>query len=378
MRPELYVGLMSGTSADGIEAALVAIDAAGIALRHAYYTQFSPALRDEIHALARGDYRAADAIDALGALDARLGEAFAAAALAVVAEAGIETGAVRAIGSHGQTIRHRPEGAAPFTLQIGDPHIIAARTGITTVADFRRRDIALGGQGAPLTPAFHQAAFAAPGEARAVLNLGGIANLTLLEPGREVRGFDVGPANTLLDAWATRHGDGTFDKDGALALAGKVHEPLLEALLADAYFRRPPPKSSGPEHFNLEWLDAALAGIGGAPPPADVQATLVALTATTVAHDMTAHAPAVKRLYVCGGGVHNPALMDALAAALPAVAVASTATLGVDPDYVEAMAFAWLAHATLNGAPGNLPAVTGARAPAPLGAIIPSGAQQED
>ncbi|HET7569516.1 MAG TPA: anhydro-N-acetylmuramic acid kinase [Gammaproteobacteria bacterium] len=368
----LYIGLMSGTSADGVEAALVAIEAGHVRLRHACYQGFSAELHAEVHALAHGEYADADAIETLGALDVGLGAAFADTALQVIAEAGIQAREVRAIGSHGQTIRHRPDASAPFTLQIGDPNVIAARTGITTVADFRRRDLALGGQGAPLAPAFHQAIFADVNEPRAVLNLGGIANLTLLEPGRDVRGFDCGPANTLLDAWATRQGRGPIDRDGALALAGNVCAPLLEKLLEDAYFQHPPPKSSGPEHFNLQWLDAALAGLGESPTPPDVQATLVALTAATIARDLRAQANDTRRLYVCGGGVHNPAVMDALQQALPDVAIASTARLGVDPDYVEAMAFAWLAHRTLEGQPGNLPAVTGAREAAVLGVICPS------
>ncbi|HET8551176.1 MAG TPA: anhydro-N-acetylmuramic acid kinase [Gammaproteobacteria bacterium] len=368
---ELYVGLMSGTSADGVEAALVAIEAGRARLRHACYQAFSAGLHGDIHALAHGTYVDDDPIESLGALDVRLGEVFAETVLQVIAEAGADVREVRAIGSHGQTIRHRPDGPAPFTLQIGDPNTIAARTGITTVADFRRRDVALGGEGAPLAPAFHQAVFAAPDEARAVLNLGGIANLTLLEPGRDVRGFDCGPANTLLDAWATRHGAGPIDRDGALARAGRLHSLLLETLLEDDYFQRPPPKSSGPEHFNLQWLDAALAGLKESPTPADIQATLVALTATTIAHGLRAQAHRIRRLYVCGGGVHNPAVMDALQQALPDVAIASTAQLGVDPDYVEAMAFAWLAHRTLESQPGNLPAVTGAREPAVLGVICP-------
>jgi anhydro-N-acetylmuramic acid kinase len=367
----LYVGLMSGTSADGVEAALVAIENGSIAFRDACYDRFPTELRREIHSLARGDD--GDAIDRLGALDVRLGHAFADAVLRVLAKARVESSEIRAIGSHGQTIRHRPDNPMPFTLQIGDPNIIAARTGITTIADFRRRDMALGGQGAPLAPGFHQAAFAAPDEARAVLNLGGIANLTLLEPEQPVRGFDVGPANTLLDAWATRHRRGPIYTDGAFAMTGLRSDTLFEALLKDDYFRRPPPKSSGPEHFSLAWLEAALASLDGEVTPADVQATLVDLTATTIANDLRTHAPAVKRLYVCGGGVHNLAVMSALRNALADVTVASTDALGIDPDYVEAMAFAWLAHRTLVGEPGNLPAVTGAREPAILGTVCAPG-----
>lgn len=364
---------MSGTSADGVEAALVSVQTGHVRLCHACYQAFPAELHVEIHALAHGEYANDDPVETLGTLDARLGAAFADTALQLVAEAGIEAHAVRAIGSHGQTIRHRPDAPAPFTLQIGDPNIIAARTGITTVADFRRRDVALGGQGAPLAPAFHQAVFADADEPRAVLNLGGIANLTLLEAAHDVRGFDCGPANTLLDAWATRHGCGPIDRDGALARAGSVCSPLLERLLGDAYFQQPPPKSSGPEHFNLQWLDAALAELEESPTPADVQATLVDLTATTIAHDLLTQADGIRRLYVCGGGVHNPAVMAALQQALPDVAIASTAQLGVDPDYVEAMAFAWLAYRTVEGKAGNLPAVTGAREAAVLGVICPGG-----
>ncbi|HET7370152.1 MAG TPA: anhydro-N-acetylmuramic acid kinase [Gammaproteobacteria bacterium] len=369
MTEPLYIGLMSGTSADGVEAALVAINDGHIQLRHACYDRFDAVLHDDIHGLARGDYEGRDPIDALGMLDVRLGEAFAAAALRVLTESGIEPRAVRAIGSHGQTIRHRPDGPAPFTLQIGDPNIIAARTGITTAADFRRRDIALGGQGAPLAPAFHQATFAAPDQIRALLNLGGIANITVLEPGRDVRGFDTGPANTLLDAWAARHDRGRIDEDGAWASSGSIHNELLQALLKDDYFRRPPPKSSGPEHFNLGWLQAGITSLPEPPTPEDVQATLVELSAMTVADALLAQA--VRQVYVCGGGVHNPVLMAALRRALPSVAVHSTAELGIDPDYVEAMAFAWLAHRTVTGQAGNLPAVTGARTPAVLGTICP-------
>lgn len=374
MSEEFYIGLMSGTSADGIDAALVAIDDAhGIRLCRALFTPFPAPLRAAILALAGGRYDGKDPIERLGELDVQLGEAFADAALALREAAGLEPRQVRAIGSHGQTIRHRPDAAPAFTLQIGDPHVIAARTGIATVADFRRRDLALGGQGAPLVPAFHQAVFAAPGETRAVLNLGGIANLTLLAADDTVTGFDTGPGNILLDAWAARHGHGRMDKDGVFARAGQPDPRLLKTLLADAYFERPPPKSTGPECFNLDWLDAALKATGTTAAPADVQATLVELTAAGVAAALTAHAAGAMRLYACGGGVHNPALMQALAVALPGIDVTTTADLNVNPDWVEAMAFAWLARQTLGGLPGNVTAVTGAREAAPLGAVVRAG-----
>jgi anhydro-N-acetylmuramic acid kinase len=372
--PDLFIGLMSGTSADGIDAALVEIDAARVRLRHACHSRFPAPLQAGIHALARGNYGDRDAIEWLGALDARLGEAFADAALQIIGEAGVDKGRIRAIGSHGHTIRHRPDESSPFTLQIGDPNIVAARTGVTTVADFRRRDVALGGQGAPLAPAFHQAIFGSADETRVVLNLGGIANVTLLDPARETRGFDTGPANTLLDAWASRHGRGPFDNNGAFARTGHFNAALLAALLDDAYFKRPPPKSSGLERFNPDWLDAQLARLAEPVAAADVQATLVELTARSVANEIATHAPSAQRVYACGGGVHNPALMTALGDALGTVTFESTAIAGADPDYIEAMAFAWLASRALTGKPGNLPAVTGAREAATLGTICPGPA----
>lgn len=307
-----------------------------------------------------------DALDELGELDALVGEAFAEAALALLARCGLEPAAVRAIGSHGQTLRHRPRGQPPFTLQVGDPNLIAARTGIPVVADFRRRDMALGGQGAPLLPAFHAEVLADPGENRAVLNLGGVANLTLLRPGRPVVGFDTGPANGLMDAWARRHLGRPWDAGGAWAASGRVVPRLLEALLAHPFLALSPPKSTGPEDFTLAWLESLLA-TAGSPQPADVQATLCEFTARTVAQALGAQRPA--RLIACGGGVHNRELLARLEAQLPGVQVESSAAHNVDPDHLEAAAFAWLAARTLAGLPGNLPSVTGARRPAVLGAV---------
>uniref|UniRef100_UPI00262F5649 anhydro-N-acetylmuramic acid kinase n=1 Tax=Dokdonella sp. TaxID=2291710 RepID=UPI00262F5649 len=288
---------------------------------------------------------------------------------ALLREAGIDRDEVSAIGSHGQTVRHRVGGAHPFTLQIGDASVIAERTGIATVADFRRADVAAGGQGAPLLPALHAAVFSDAAVPRAILNLGGIANLTLLQHGRDAIGFDSGPANCLLDAWAERHLGKPRDDDGVWARSGQVDAGLLAALLADPYFAAPPPKSTGREDFNLAWLDARLpAGLA----PADVQATLLALSAHTIADAVRTHAPAMREIYACGGGVHNGALMNALRAQLPGLKVDSTAALGLHPDYVEAAGFAWLARARLIGEPGNLPSVTGARGPRLLGAIYPA------
>ena len=359
----LYLGLISGTSADGIDAALVDFEA-GCRLRLGRTYPWTPALRDRLVALGQGHDAAS--LDELGALDVQVAEAFAAAALALLTEAGINAGRVRAIGSHGQTVRHRPGHASPFTWQLGDGHHIAERCGITTVADFRRRDIAAGGQGAPLVPAFHAAALHSPAEDRAVLNLGGIANFTLLPAAGVVRGFDTGPANALLDAWCARHTGATFDASGAFAARGRVDDDLLARLLDEPWFALPPPKSSGREQFHLDWVQARLSG---GERPEDVQATLLELTAASVVDALRATQPATQRLLACGGGVHNPLLLRRIGARLPGVVVESTAAHGLDPDFVEAMAFAWLARETLAGRPGNLPAVTGARGPRVLGAI---------
>jgi len=359
----LYLGLISGTSADGIDAALVRFEP-HLEVVAARTTPYPDAIRDSILTLATTS--AAIALDDFGALDVAVGGAFADAALAVLREAGVDHSAVAAIGSHGQTIRHRPGGAFPFTLQIGDASVIAERTRITTVADFRRADVAAGGQGAPLLPALHAALFAAPDRTRVILNLGGIANITILAPGRDVLGFDTGPANCLLDAWALRHRGTARDEGGAWAASGRVDRALLDAWLADPYFRAPPPKSTGREHFNLDWLDARVRADVA---PADVQATLLALTVTSITDAIRASAPDAREVFACGGGVHNPALMSALRERLAQMTLDSTSALGLDPDYVEAAGFAWLARARLARTPGNLPAVTGARGPRVLGAI---------
>ncbi len=380
----LYLGLISGTSADGIDAALVEFATPPAAepftaghsgktswplrIVAARTTPYPQDLRRRVLALATSD--ASIALDDYGRLDVEIGECFAAAANALLDEAGVRRGAVVAIGSHGQTVRHRVGGAHPFTLQIGDPSVIAERTGLTTVADFRRADVAAGGQGAPLLPSLHAAAFADPAVPRAILNLGGIANLTLLEHARPVIGFDSGPANCLLDAWAERHLGAPRDENGAWARSGRVDEALLAELLADPYFAAAPPKSTGREDFNLAWLDARLPSRCA---PADVQAALLALSARSIAAALRVHAPTTREVYACGGGVHNAALMEALRAQLPRLRVDSTAALGLDPDYVEAVGFAWLARERLDGDPGNLPSVTGARGPRRLGAIYPAG-----
>ncbi|GBE10022.1 anhydro-N-acetylmuramic acid kinase [bacterium BMS3Bbin12] len=370
--PEYYIGLMSGTSMDAIDAALVDLEHAP-ALLATHRRVLPEDLRRDLRALAEGGI--AQELECYGRLDATLGELFAEAARAVLREAGLGPDRVRAIGSHGQTVRHRPDGPHPFSLQIGDPNLIAERSGVTTVADFRRRDLAAGGQGAPLVPAFHDLVFRSPGEDRVVLNLGGIANVTCLPrtPDAPVTGFDTGPGNMLMDAWCMRHLGQPYDRDGAWAARGRVLETLLAAWLEEPFFARPPPKSTGREHFHLAWLEQTLTAIGSTPAaPEDVQATLCELTAASIARAVRQYAPATRRLLVCGGGAANRTLLERLRHRLPGCTVESTAAHGLDPQWVEAAAFAWLAQRTLAGAPGNLPAVTGARHPVILGAIYPA------
>lgn len=374
----LFVGLISGTSADGIDAALVrfthrpgAADEVRLVLGRTY--AWDEALRGRLVALGQGGE--AQSLDELGTLDVRIAEAFAAATLRLLEESGTAPADVRAIGSHGQTVRHRPAGARfdgrhPFTWQLGDGNLIAERTGIATVADFRRRDVAAGGHGAPLLPALHAALLHRDDESRAVLNLGGIANVTLLPRQGDVRGFDTGPANCLLDAWCERHTGKPYDAGGAFAAQGRVDPELLARLLEEPWFVLPPPKSTGREHFHLGWVERRLEGTQS---PMDVQATLLELTAITVADALRAQQPDTRRVLACGGGVHNPRLLERIGAHLPGTAVESTARHGLDPDFVEAMGFAWLARQTLSGRPGNLPSVTGASGPRVLGAIHPAG-----
>jgi anhydro-N-acetylmuramic acid kinase len=362
----LYLGLISGTSMDGIDAAVLDIAPTGMRVLAAGGYDWSDALRARLRRAAE-DYERIGLTE-YGSLDTSVGVEFANAAIRLLESAGIAPSAVRAIGSHGQTVLHQPQGAAPFTLQIGDPNVIAERVRVDVVADFRRRDVAAGGQGAPLMPAFHAAAFAGTGETRAVVNIGGIANLTLLPASGEVLGFDTGPGNCLLDAWARRHLNRSCDLGGAWARSGRVDEPLLAALLREPYFARPFPKSTGRETFSDAWLERALGAEVRA--PADVQATLAELTARSIAESLgRCGGSAARRLVVCGGGAFNEDLMQRLAAALPGTQVRTTADYGIAPEYVEAAGFAWLAHRFLDGLAGNLPAVTGARHAVPLGAL---------
>jgi anhydro-N-acetylmuramic acid kinase len=365
---ELYLGLMSGTSADGIDAAVVDFSAQFPHVVATAYTPYTAELREKILSLYQPGE---NEIHRLSELDVQLGQIFAAAANKLLQEHTIAPQTIRAIGSHGQTVRHHPHQPLPFTLQIGDPNIIAAATGITTVADFRRRDIAFGGQGAPLVPAFHQHLFTSSKMNRVIVNIGGIANATFLphDPKQPIIGFDTGPGNALMDAWIHTHQQKMFDHDGRWAASGYASTLLLENLLKEPYFHQPAPKSTGREYFNLNWLNQHLQKINQKISPVDVQATLAELTVRTIILSIRTHLPHGEIL-VCGGGARNSLLMSHLQAlAKPHFTIETTEKYGVDPDWVEAMAFAWLAKQTLNGKPGNLPSVTGAQSPCVLGGI---------
>lgn len=360
----LYAGLMSGTSLDGVDAVL--LDLAGqkpVPVAHAH-RPFEAGLRDALLGLnASGD----DELARAAACGNELARRYAAAIAELRANAAVAARDIRAIGCHGQTVRHRPE--AGYTLQLGNAALLAELTGICVVADFRSRDVAAGGQGAPLAPAFHAAMFSSANEKRAVLNLGGMANLTWLPEGGAVTGFDTGPGNCLMDLWVRAHLGQPRDEGGAWAADFRADPALLEKLLADPYFSRPPPKSTGRDLFNQTWLSQRLIS------PADpgvVQATLLELTAQSVAHALRRDCGSTQRLIVCGGGVHNRTLMARLGALVSPVPVESSALHGIDPMQVEAAAFAWLAHRTLEGLSGSLPTVTGARAARVLGAIYPA------
>jgi anhydro-N-acetylmuramic acid kinase len=364
----LFLGLISGTSMDAIDAALVDFDASPLTLVAASAAPFEPALKDRIAALVDAPERVS--LDEIGQIDVAVAQAFARSALRLLHDAGVSAASVSAIGCHGQTLRHRTDLPIPFTWQIGDPNTLAEITGLTVVADFRRRDVAAGGQGAPLLPVFHDQVFRSDSEDRVILNLGGIANVTMLTRGEVVSGFDTGPANRLLDAWISRHRAESFDREGVWAAAGRCDPALLAELMDEPYLEQQPPKSTGRELFNLRWLDKKLGGIDRR--PEDVQATLLEYTAATVAADVRRYAPEAA-VYACGGGAHNPALLAALARRLAPNRVATTVALGLDPDYVEAIAFGWFARRTLAGLPSNAPSVTGARGPRVLGGIYRSG-----
>lgn len=367
--PELYIGLMSGTSIDGIDAGLVDFSHGKIELIAFHYQAFPEELRQRIHNLSQPDQPIL--LKDYGNLDSRIGQLFAGAAQQLLDNTKIPASSITAIGSHGQTVYHAPESSNGFSLQIGDPNRITQLTGITTVADFRRRDIAVGGQGAPLVPAFHQAVFADKSITRTVVNIGGIANITVLDR-NPVIGFDTGPGNGLMDWWCQQHCGTPYDRNGDWAAGGQVLPTLLDSLKDDIYFQLAPPKSTGKEYFSSAWLTKKLALFTGVA-PVDVQATLCQFSADTITKAIQSHAPNTAQTLICGGGAHNTQLLARLRQNLQEP-VMPTSELGIDPDHVEAIAFAWLARQTLNNLPGNLCSVTGADAPVILGGIYPGKA----
>ncbi len=361
----LYVGVMSGTSLDGIDCVLVETGEQ-TQLLATHYEPMPAQLRQQLLELCSPG---ADEL-ARAALAENEWARFAAQAISqLLQQQNLLPDAIRAVGSHGQTVRHEPQRG--FTIQIGNPALLAELTGISVVGDFRRRDVAAGGQGAPLVPAFHQTLFANANRTRAVLNIGGFSNLTLLKPGQAVRGFDCGPGNVLMDAWIERHQGLPFDRNGGWAAAGTVSPDLLKSMLEDSFFTMTGPKSTGRELFNLNWLDGKLASFQSLSAE-DVQATLLELTAHSLCEALKTSQPDTQDLLVCGGGAHNGELLSRIQALLPQCRVSTTKAYGVDPDWVEAMAFGWLAHCCLEGIPANRPEVTGAKGLRVLGAIYPA------
>lgn len=375
-----YVGLISGTSMDGIDAVVVSIDAtdadsaaakpagSGIELLAGETVAFGGALADALGQAkdqAENDPEGFMASDFRHELDHALGDAFAQAALMIVEKSRLSRSQITAIGCHGQTVIHQPNANPPVSLQLGDCDGIATQTGWLTVGQFRQADLAAGGQGAPLAPLLHVALFAHPTKRRGILNLGGIANLTLLGPDEPVLGFDTGPANVFLDLWCRQHTRQSFDANGQWAGSGQVHPPLLESFLEDPYFALPSPKSTGIEYFGQGWLNNQLQGFESLPPE-DVQATLSELTATSVVRAIEPFG-SLDQLIVCGGGAHNADLMARLKRQLPGSAVSITDQWGIDSDYVEAMLFAWLAHERLADRPLDTRSITGAERPVLLG-----------
>jgi anhydro-N-acetylmuramic acid kinase len=370
-KTSLYIGLMSGTSLDGVDGVLAEFseDDSIRTIATAYFP-FPSALREDLLQLQAPSENEIhrEALAANG-----LVQVYGECVSTLLSKASISPSAVRAIGAHGQTIRHRPE--CGYTRQLNNPALLAELAGIDVVADFRSRDIAAGGQGAPLVPAFHQAVFGDAKEVRVVANIGGIGNISVLNRGESIIGFDTGPGNVLMDAWISRHLGKAYDADGAWASSGTEIPDLLAAMMAEPYISLPPPKSTGRDLFHAEWLDNKLAGYASARPE-DIQATLAAFTAETIAEDVARHAPDAISLYICGGGAYNTHLMGRLQQALvrrghPAK-VKSTGALGISPNHVEALAFAWLAYRHVLGKAGNLPSVTGARGERILGALYPA------
>jgi len=363
--PGYFIGLISGTSMDGIDCALASFDDERPVLHATLSYPYDPALRRSLLELCQ---HPATALEKLGETDIAVGEHFAAAVNALLARENLDARQIQAIGSHGQTVFHKPQRPLAFTLQLGDPNTIAFATGITTVADFRGKDMAAGGEGAPLAPLFHRSAFASPGTSRVIVNLGGIANISVIAGDHDFLGYDTGPANVLMDYWVEKHLQQPVDLQGQWAASGEVDEELLALLLEDPYFAAAEPKSTGRETFNGSWLERQLTKLGRKPAPADVQATLLELTAATVAMEIE-NQLMPDQVYLCGGGAHNSALLRRLQQLLPGSEVTTTDALGIAPDWVEAMTFAWLARQRLSATAQDTPPVTGASRPVILGGV---------
>ncbi|MDO6524448.1 anhydro-N-acetylmuramic acid kinase [Motilimonas sp. 1_MG-2023] len=359
---QYYIGLMSGTSLDGLDICIVDFSDQKVNSLYGKTFPIPTWMKEDILGICQGQSLT---LAQLGQLDHKIGLFHGNCVNQALQEAGLSSNDIKAIGSHGQTVYHQPDSEHPFTMQIGDANLIAAITDVVTVADFRRMDMAYGGQGAPLVPAFHQALFSHPKQGRIVLNIGGIANLTVLLPNEPTLGYDTGPGNMLLNAWISTQLKQEYDSGGDWAASGNIIPELLDTFLAEPYFNIEPPKSTGRELFNLAWLKLQLKPEYRSE---DIQQTLLMLTAHSVAEQVKRFEKA-KELLICGGGVHNTALINTLKTLLPEHVVHSTQAVNIDPDFVEAIAFAWLAKQRIEGKPGNLPIVTGAQKKVCLGAV---------
>ncbi|GAD80737.1 anhydro-N-acetylmuramic acid kinase [Vibrio ezurae] len=366
-KKELYIGIMSGTSLDGVDLALAHFDQGVTHCLDTFEYPLPEALKQQTLQVCQGQ---PTTLKVLGELDHQFALLYAEASNAFLKHLKLQASDITAIGCHGQTVYHQPTGVHPFTTQIGDANLIAIKTGITIVADFRRKDMALGGQGAPLVPAYHQTLFPTSNSCKIVLNIGGIANISVLQPTGEVLGYDTGPGNMLMDAWVKKHLHLPFDREGEFALSGQVNSSLIECLMQDAYLQQSPPKSTGREHYNLAWLEHILGQLNDVLPAEDVQASLLEFTARSIADQCQLYQSQHQdQLLVCGGGANNPALIERLQALLPQWQVNTTDSQGISGDYMEALAFAWLAYRRIHNLPSNLPKVTGASKATSLGII---------
>ncbi len=370
---KFFIGLMSGTSLDGVDVVIVDFSEQKANLVASYNHDIPSSLKQRLVEIIHPEWLGS--LEDIGLLNKQLGKLFADATNAFIKKENIDRDSVYAIGSHGQTLWHQPFGKHPFSMQLGDASLIAEKTKITTIADFRSRDISAGGQGAPLVPAFHQELLSDADKTRVILNIGGIANITVLPQVSSrslASGYDTGPGNGLIDAWISSHNNNTYDENGDWGKSGEIIPEVLNILLSDQYFSKLPPKSTGKEIFNLEWLKVMLGERLTSEKPEDIQATLTELTAKSIADCVSSHNEndsLVDELYICGGGIHNHFLTERLQHHLPNTLIASTRVLGIDPDWMEAIAFAWLAKQTLEGNTSNLPEVTGAKGKRILGSI---------